>query len=39
MLSVVRFGERASGWKAVIIVSPTTAVHPTIKTISIGTTM
>jgi len=39
MLSLVRFGRWASGWKAEIIVSPMTAAHPTSKTISIGATM
>jgi hypothetical protein len=39
MLSLVRFGRLASGWNAEIIVSPMTAAHPIIKTISIGATM
>jgi hypothetical protein len=39
MLSLVRFDGWASGWKAEIIVSPTMAAHPAVKTISMGVTM
>jgi hypothetical protein len=39
MLSLVRFGRLASGWKAEIIVSPMTAAHPTVKAINMGATM
>src|SRR5262245_38124068 len=40
MLSLARFAQRVSVWKAEkIIVSPITAAHPTIKTISTGATI